>query len=52
MKSNIGNEALCKAKIYNWFKEFSSGRKNLSDDVREGRPRIAVTLEHTKAREN
>ena len=39
MKSMFGNEAPPKAAIYNWFKEFSRDRKNISDDVREDQPR-------------
>jgi histone-lysine N-methyltransferase SETMAR len=33
-----GSEAPCKATIYNWIREFSSGRNNVSDDERSGRP--------------
>ena len=49
MKSTFGSEAPSKATIYNWFKEFSRGRKNLSDDFREGRPKSAVTSENIDA---
>ena len=42
MKSTFGSEASSKAMINNWFKEFSLGHKNLSDDVWEGWPRSAV----------
>ena len=43
MKMAFGNEAPCKAMIYNQLKEFYCGRKNLSDKVRKGRPRSPVT---------
>ena len=32
------NEAPCKATIYNWIREFSSGRNNVFDEERSGRP--------------
>ena len=48
-KWTIGNEAQFKALIFNWITEFSRYRKNLSDDVREGRQRSAVTPEHIDA---
>ena len=49
MKSTFGSEAPSKATIYNCFKEFSSSYNNLSDDVREGRPRSVLTPEDTDA---
>ena len=45
----LGNETLSNSMIYNWFREFRAGRKSLSDDVREGRTKSAVTHEHNDA---
>ena len=37
MHEAYGNEAPCKATIYNWIREFSSGRNNVFDEERSWR---------------
>ena len=38
LEETYGNESPCKATIYNWIREFSSGRNNVFDEERSGRP--------------
>lgn len=39
----FSSEAPSKTTIYRWYSEFQRGRVSLTDDVREGRPKSAVT---------
>lgn len=45
----FSNEAPSKTTIYRWYAEFQRGRLSLTDDVREGRPKSAVTQENVDA---
>ena len=38
LKEVYGDEAPCKATIYNWIREFSSGRTSVYDSAKSGRP--------------
>lgn len=49
MISGFGNEAPSKATIYRWFAEFQRERDSLSDALREGRPKSAVSPENIDA---
>lgn len=42
----FGDEAPSKTTIYRWYSEFQRGRVSLMDDVREGRPKSAVSQEN------
>ena len=46
VKSIFGNEAQCKAAIYNWLKIFYCGYQSISNNVREGRARSTVTSKY------
>jgi len=42
----FGEEKPSRATIYRWFAEFKRGRNFLSDELREAKPKIAVTAEN------
>ena len=46
MIAAFNNEAPSMTTIYRWFSEFQRGRVSLMDNVREGRPKSAVTQEN------
>lgn len=49
MIAAFGNEASSKTTIYRWYSDFKRNRVSLTDDVREGRPKSAVTQENIDA---
>lgn len=46
MVAAFNDEAPAKTTIYRWYSEFQRGRVSLTDEVREGRPKSAVTQEN------
>ena len=46
LKTTFGEKTPSLATVYNWYGEFTHGRKTLSDEVRSGRPADAITPEN------
>ncbi|GFW61038.1 histone-lysine N-methyltransferase SETMAR [Trichonephila clavipes] len=45
----LGNESLCRATVFIWFKEFCSGRNFLQGEERTGKPWSAVIPDNVSA---
>lgn len=42
MKKVYGDDCLSRTRVYEWFKRFQEGRKNIRDDEYTGCPKTAV----------
>ncbi|XP_018302490.1 putative uncharacterized protein FLJ37770 [Mycetomoellerius zeteki] len=43
LKQVYGHECLSRARVFEWFKRFQDGRKDVEDDSRPGRPSTSKT---------
>lgn len=46
LKKAFGDSCLSKTRVYDWYKEFKEGRKDVQDLSRSGRPATASTNEN------
>ncbi|GFU01861.1 histone-lysine N-methyltransferase SETMAR [Trichonephila clavipes] len=49
LQLGFGDESLCRATVFTWFKEFCRVRNSLQDEEHTGRPRSAVIPDNVSA---